>query len=304
MTSGEAEAYKRFPPGSGQLRVPTSSRASAQAGISMYGASRTKALWSQRVVWGLVSALGPRVLPGRTSRWTPPMEPAQWSGLVRRWSESVAEFQTVAVYERTQAERQGFDVLLFGVGGPLAFIKLHPEGSGRLEREAQALAGLAAHPPARFSSPELLADGAESGWRYLAMSPLPLGLHRPPGAIDIDSISSEIGAVLQRLPRDPSLPAHWQPMHGDLTPWNLRSCADRSLVLVDWEDADWGPPGADAVLYRAAEAALGTRPLRMPERSEAIDFWERRIRARSRAQLRDATLSDALLGALRVMQSS
>ena len=48
-------------------------------------------------------------------------------------------------------------------------------------------------------------------------------------------------------------------MHGDFTPWNLRSSRTRALSLVDWEDAGWGPPDADEVLYRAVSAAL-TRP--------------------------------------------
>jgi thiamine kinase-like enzyme len=39
------------------------------------------------------------------------------------------------------------------------------------------------------------------------------------------------------------------PVHGDLTPWNLRR-TPRGLVLFDWESAGWRAPGSDLALYR------------------------------------------------------
>lgn len=41
------------------------------------------------------------------------------------------------------------------------------------------------------------------------------------------------------------------PVHGDLTPWNLRR-TPRGLALFDWESAGWGEPGSDIAFYRDA----------------------------------------------------
>ncbi len=70
-------------------------------------------------------------------------------------------------------------------------------------------------------------------------------------------------------------------MHGDFTPWNLRSAGRGPLSLVDWEDAGWGPPHADEVLYRAVSAALGGgQPVGEVPAGEAADFWIDRVGAR------------------------
>jgi aminoglycoside phosphotransferase (APT) family kinase protein len=91
-------------------------------------------------------------------------------------------------------------------------------------------------------------------------------------------------------------------MHGDLTPWNLRRFPRGMLALIDWEDACWGPPAADAVLFRASAAALGQPLDAAPAELEAIEFWETRVRERSGAQARDARLSRDLLDALARMR--
>jgi aminoglycoside phosphotransferase (APT) family kinase protein len=67
-------------------------------------------------------------------------------------------------------------------------------------------------------------------------------------------------------------------MHGDFTPWNLRSSPGGQLTLVDWEEAGWGPPGADEVLYRAVSGALTRRPVTgLGGAVEAVDFWTERV---------------------------
>jgi aminoglycoside phosphotransferase (APT) family kinase protein len=45
-------------------------------------------------------------------------------------------------------------------------------------------------------------------------------------------------------------------MHGDYVPWNLREDDRGQLWLLDWEDAGWGPPGADLVRYLVAYHSL------------------------------------------------
>ena len=47
-------------------------------------------------------------------------------------------------------------------------------------------------------------------------------------------------ALAGAFERCPEIPPHWQPMHGDLVPWNLREDERGQLWLLDWEDAGWG----------------------------------------------------------------
>jgi aminoglycoside phosphotransferase (APT) family kinase protein len=92
-------------------------------------------------------------------------------------------------------------------------------------------------------------------------------------------VVEEIAAALRTLPRAAETPPHWRPMHGDLTPWNLRRLDAGPMILFDWEDAGWGPPGADEVLFRATEAALGSGRKGNDERDheEALAFWQERL---------------------------
>jgi glycosyltransferase involved in cell wall biosynthesis len=66
-------------------------------------------------------------------------------------------------------------------------------------------------------------------------------------------------ALACSLEKCPEIPGHWQPMHGDLVPWNLREDALGRLWLLDWEDAGWGPPFADLVRFIVAYNSLSWR---------------------------------------------
>ena len=90
-------------------------------------------------------------------------------------------------------------------------------------------------------------------------------------------------------------------MHGDFTPWNLRQLESGELVLLDWEEAGWGPPGADAVLYRAAASALSQSYTAPCSDGEAIQFWRARISKRD-GDARDRRLDEGMLRALAEME--
>jgi len=252
--------------------------------------------------WALVSLFGPRVLPGGARPWTPPVPAQTWDELCASWREQTGPFDSFAVYQRVQRERGGVAVLLLHEGNPTAFVKLRSDGATELEHELLVLRALWEYRPRSFVVAEPLGTGHVGGWSYLAMSALPARRHRPPNGPPIGLIAREIEAALAGLPRPESVPAHWRPMHGDLTPWNLRRLADGRLVLFDWETAAWGPPQADEVLYRATAEASGGQPAGTSDAVEAIDYWIDRVVGRRVRGMRDQRLIKALAATLRQMK--
>ena len=65
-------------------------------------------------------------------------------------------------------------------------------------------------------------------------------------------------------------------MHGDLTPWNIRTVGGEQW-LIDWEDAQWAPPGADAAYFDLTRRALTGRKLQLEHPEAALEFWRDRI---------------------------
>ncbi|MBA2336915.1 MAG: phosphotransferase [Acidimicrobiia bacterium] len=118
-------------------------------------------------------------------------------------------------------------------------------------------------------------------------------------------MSADIGRVAG-LPKQHEVPEHWRPMHGDFTPWNLRSSGGR-LTLVDWEDRGWAPPHADEVLYHATRQALGGRlVVAAPAATEAVYFWIDRVGTRMNAAGDDVdrAFGERVLQALAASSSS
>ncbi|HEX6913009.1 MAG TPA: hypothetical protein VF142_21550 [Longimicrobium sp.] len=279
--------FKRFPPRGGLL-VPLSSPRGAAAALDAYAGCRPAAALAHAAAAAAVRAAGPRVLPGPAEAWRPPLANGDWQALLQDLRRQVHRFDTLAVLERRQPGRAGLGLLLLDGGRPRAFVKLRPRPAAGLAREADALRRAAAAAPRAFTAPALLDWGTSGAWGWLAVTAL-AGPHHVPRAPRLHEVTAEVRRALAGLPRPAGGTPHWTPMHGDLTPWNLRQAARGGLLLYDWERAGWGPPGADAVLYRVAEAALlggghvpGARWLcaRWPE---AAAFWAARLRARHAA---------------------
>lgn len=287
--------FKRFPPGTGNLLVPVDSRTAAMAAIALWPACRSTAVWARRLARTAVAIAGPRALPGRARTWTPPPGQDVWDRLVDRWSEVVGSVASWSVYQRPQTERDGFAVLLIEQGRPRGFAKVRA-AADPIAREWRALKAARGARTGAFEVPEPLATGEEDGWHWWLSRSLPVGLHTPPRDPPLEAITAEIHEALAGFPRPEGTPDHWSPIHGDLTPWNLRESSGR-LVLVDWEDAGWGPPRADEVLYRAVVAALGGERRRVPDAREAIEYW-RRDTTDAGADRRDRRLSRGIGEAL------
>lgn len=276
MHQVRSERYKVFPPGRRNLRLPTSSRAAALSTLALWSPCRRRGLLLQRVGWLTIARLGIRFLPGAVTTWDPPWEAAAGGELAARWRATIGDFDAMGIYERPQSARQGFALLLLSGGGAAAFVKLragdphvlHPA----LAHEHRALELLMGAAPTAFDHPRPLDVGTVEGWSYLMTSALQGGLDRPAVTEDATAVIAAVRASLTDLPRDDDVAPHWEPMHGDLTPWNLRVRRDGTLSLVDWEDAAWGPPDADAVLLHASRRALfGVASPPLPR--EAAEHW-------------------------------
>lgn len=300
------EQYKDFPPGWSHLRVPLSSKRAALSGIALYASCRPLARWVQRAAWVGVKCFGPRILPGPSFGWRPPVDDETWETLAERWTQVTGPFDELAGYQRLQVSRTGLGLLLLREGIPLAFVKLRQGDAARLSNEVRALDMLARSERRTFRAPQLLLSGSLHHWHYVVVAPLEAGLHQVPTDPPISTIADEIAKSLAALPRPADTPPHWRPMHGDLAPWNLRQTASRALALLDWEDAGWGPPHADEVFYHAASAALTGRTIRGSSvMAEAAHYW--RLRSEDLASgdpSRDRRMRSALRLVLDRMEAS
>jgi hypothetical protein len=301
----ERQTYKTFPPGLNHLKVPTGSRRVAIAALTLYAPCSPLAVRGQWFASVCVRMLGTWSLPGRNIVWEPPMDVAVWDTLCAVWRRECGAFERFAVYERTQLERNGIMLLLFVRDAPLAFVKLRRAGDAAgLRQEFSTLQAVQRYDPRTFRAPAPVAVGDVDGWSYLSQAPLPTQLHRVAVDPPLVPIQQEIDAALAVLPRPAHTPSHWRPMHGDFTPWNLRELKDGRLILYDWEDVSWAPPGADLVLYDAAHAAITGRLPAAGQPREAVAYWTDHIRTRQPSNRRDRHMHSGLVQALSRMAAS
>jgi len=272
--------FRSFPPGRGHLKIPTSSRRAARAGLALYAPCRPKGILIRWAAWQIVGVFGAHATPGRATEWRPPVPDRVWADLTDAWSDEVGPFDGLAVYERPQASRSGFAVLLLKAGDPQAFVRLRQNGEALLANEWRALDAIYRSNPTLFVVPQPLARGNLGGWRFLMTTALSSGLHRMPDQPPLSRILEDVRRGLSALQRPTGIPDTWEPMHGDFTPWNLRQCSDGSLFLIDWEDAGWAPAGSDEVLYRAVEAVFSGTVPKGDLPVDAVRFWRERLSTR------------------------
>lgn len=292
----------RYPPPHGPLLLPLDSPLTAAAAVALEAGCRPAALLARRAAAAWIAHGGERILPPPRVRWTPPMPAAEWVALMERMREVVGACDAVAVWERRQAERGGLGLLLGDRRGPRAFVKLRPDPSPGLETERQVLRGAAFDAPYSFHRPALLGWGGDGAWSWIALGVIP-PFHQVAADAHLERVAADVASLLRRLPRPAATPPHWAPMHGDLTPWNLRQDRDGRLWLYDWERASWGPPGADLVLYHTTAAAVhaGRRArarAAVAAWPEAAAWWARRFLARPVSTRGERRLQAALLSAV------
>ena len=224
-----------------------------------------------------------------------------WQSFESDWQRFTGAFNGLAVFERTQASRGGFAALLLNNGVPAAFVKARKDNRGPLTSEFDALEAMGRVGSRSFQFPRAVAIGGREQWHYLLTTAIDSGLHRVPSTPPLEHILEEIRFGLRSLPRHEQTPEDWEPIHGDFTPWNLRQGAGKALFLVDWEEAGWGPPGADEVYYLAVSKALGAK-CDIPDNEDARRFWIESLETRQTSdetgKPRDHELSRQLLRAL------
>lgn len=300
----ELGTYKWFPPRRRNIGLPVQSSGAAAATLLLWAPCRPLAIAVQRVAYTLIQRSGVGVLPGRRARWEPPWNHVEWAEVEDSFRSLVGQFDAVGVYERRQSNRSGFALLLVTGARPVAFVRvarhLSDNQASKLEHEFATLTLIANQQPESFVAPHPIALGQVGEWEYLIMSPLADTMHAPAVRVADEMIVEEIQERLGKLPRPVEIPEHWKPMHGDLTPWNLRAIRDERPRLVDWEDAGWGPPGADLALLRATRTAvLGTAL--QPAEPEAVQYWIDRVEERS--HMHDRRLHRDVLRVLPRMRS-
>ena len=226
-------------------------------GISMYAFGRQVPRAAQ------VTAVAQMAIPGlrslvaeRHDRPDPVCGWKRWDGILERVGRIPQRAPAEWLYLRSQWAKQRSSALaLDELGTPLFLVVVEPRGRTSVHPEFSARS---------FRVPACLDSFDYDGWHARVIEPLPR-YHRAtawePARIRrvVEDIPKSLDGLLAR---PESMPAHWGPLHGDFVPWNLRESKDGQFWLVDWEDAGWGPPLADAVRYFVAHHSLrGTSPL-------------------------------------------
>jgi len=290
-----------FPGRSGWIALPPS-RSLARSGIAAYSACRPRSVAAQYAAFWGVAVAGPRALgPARPQPC--PLPPTEWEALTAQWERELGPYDGVVPLLRRQPERSGFAVLLHRGGRRLAFVKLRRDTLGVEPAVLAAAQGVSLR---TIRVPRLLATGRSDPWHWFATEPLPGGLHRA-GRPALAPLAADAADVVRAgVDPGPDVPSHWTASHGDLTVWNVRRAAGRLLVF-DWEDATYAPPGTDVVGYVASAAAARgrssvalPRSLRGLDVTEAVGHWRRTVAAREGS---DPAYNARLLAALSALAS-
>jgi hypothetical protein len=288
-------SWVRFPL-SATTSVVDSPAPEAAAAVAMLGYSRRPVLAAHVAAWAAVRCGALALLPLGRARSPAGVDPGALLALCELWNGEIGDGRVVAVHAQRQRERPGFVALLARPGRSPVLVKCRdrPEDLDAEERMLRRL-GRSTSP---FVAPEALAAGRAGGWSWLAMTAMPSRPHRPlslRSAATVTSVLDGVGRALASLPRPAGVPAHWQPAHNDLAPWNLRRVAGRTWLL-DWEAAGFAPPQADLLYLRATWGALGYRLPRAagPIPAETVAWWAERLRRRPTSDV-DAALNAELL---------
>ncbi len=296
------------------MLLPRRPRGAAGAGLVLYDPS----LLHQRVAAGagrlvLRAGLG-GLLPLRRLPRLP--DPEWWAAFLADVAAPVAGPVAAAAFRAGHLASgnpvRATALLVGATGRPVAFAKLAFGGDGDSLLAADVLRLVTAADPGPFRVPELLDAGEYRGADYLLQAPMPprhVGAGRRPELLA--AVVDDVQRRLAGMSRPPGTPAHHLPVHGSMSPANLRIDPTGTAWLIDWDRARWGPPLADELRYwiayhghrwgpagrRAARALADTARRATPDQIQEALAW--RIATRPREpDRRQQRLRDALAARL------
>ncbi len=250
-------------PGVPRVRLARGAGRRARSIIALAGASDWRRAGLDRLAAQRLR-LGTALLPTAT-RWA---WPDQSVGEVESTlADALPGAELVGAVLPRQPDRHRLSALV-DVGGRLVVVKLGRPGTG-IERETEALRLLEGNPLPGIATPVVVAAGGSDDLVFIATEAT--DLRRQYAAIDepLRTFEADLTERLSLLGRPTDSAPEHVPVHGDLTPWNLRR-TPRGLALFDWEAAGWGPAGSDLALYRATCASLPRRTLRARATDQAF----------------------------------
>lgn len=262
MSSGELRAF----PGSSRLLVHPAAGRAARHVRCLAGASDWRRDLVDRAGSWVVGLVGTRRI---RSHATWPWPGIDCDDLTERLSGVLPGLRVLGAVTPRQAGRQRLSVLGRSAG-TLVIIKIGVDGAespdGSLDAEAAALRLLTLNPLPGIATPRLVAVGTieATDIDFIATTALAIGKQRAAIDAPLRTFEADLALRLADLPRPSGTPADAVPVHGDLTPWNLRRTR-RGLALFDWESTGWGPAGSDIATYRRTSDEV--RPLWLRRRA-------------------------------------
>lgn len=282
-------------PGAGRIHLPTDMGRLAHHAMALWSPCRPRALLARRAVSVVLKSVGPKVIPGPRHHLDALGDAEPWSAIIDAATRTVGQSR-LAIYRPPQHDRLGCAVLMIGPDGAVGFLKIRPREDGGLAKEIEALAALGGSGGGLWI-PELLQEGTRGPWRYALTSPIPTSMHVPSSGEALDSMMDNVYRRIIGVLGDPPVRGY-EPMHGDLTPWNVRGLRDGRTAVFDWESAGWGPPGADHAYFWASAVAVGLSRQPVSASPEIVAFWTDRLAARNTDSPREARLAARLLRAM------
>ncbi|MEX2424319.1 MAG: phosphotransferase [Acidimicrobiia bacterium] len=239
----EAWAFPRHRP---QMYAPSSRVLRAVPRYYSFGRQISKT--GQLAVMAAVSVPGVRSLVAKRETLTLPFAEDTFEQMLREISEVVDQVRWAAFRSAWHTQR----IILFSYGR-------HTTCTGVTHVTAAESATF--HPMASGTVvrvPEVLGVRQIGSWEMRVEESLP-PWHRahPWDKARLTELIDDARSILvTRI--DPSPQPDWVPIHGDLTPWNLRVDDGGTPWLIDWEWSGWGPEYADLLRFAIAHGSLST----------------------------------------------
>lgn len=253
MKASHDERWRRIPGTSRMLVHPASGRSATQL-RSLGGTSDWRRQVVDRLGFAALAVVGASRLPPAPDLVWPDLS---HDALCTQLREALPGFRLLGSVTPRQHGRPRMS-LLGRMAGNVVVVKLGADDE-RLDRERRALELLAVDPLPGIATPAPIAAGvfgeSDQVVSYLVTTAVAIRRQGPAIDVPLRTFESDLRSRLSGLPRPSDTADEFVPVHGDLTPWNLRRTS-HGLALFDWEEAGWGASGSDLETYRAASTAV------------------------------------------------